>query len=110
MIIQPFVENAIWHGLRNVKFRNRVLEISFILRGSILICKVDDNGIGVKKAIENRNASDNKKEKSLGIDITKSRINTLSRLARKKYSITIIDKSTNSSDSGTIVTISFPVK
>lgn len=51
MIVQPFVENALWHGLLNKK-DNRKLKLSFRQFDEVLICAIEDNGIGRAKAGE----------------------------------------------------------
>ncbi len=45
MVIQPFVENAIWHGLQH-KSEKGLLTIEFIRRGNQILCVIEDNGIG----------------------------------------------------------------
>jgi len=50
MIIQPFVENAIIHGLRNKADGNGILNLSASLRNGYIIVEVKDNGIGRVKA------------------------------------------------------------
>lgn len=57
MILQPFVENAIWHGLKNKKGEG-TLSISFQKEsGDVLLCVVEDNGVGRQKAQELKNMS-----------------------------------------------------
>jgi LytS/YehU family sensor histidine kinase len=72
LIIQPYAENAIWHGLMHKK-ENGHLEIELSEQGGMLICKITDDGIGRKEAEQVRSASENKR-KSMGIKITESRI------------------------------------
>ena len=47
LIIQPYVENAIWHGLMHKKEKG-YLEIKLYVEGNILFCKITDDGIGEK--------------------------------------------------------------
>ena len=69
MLLQPFVENAIWHGLMH-KDNEKVLSISIKeLKGTMIEIKVVDNGIG-RSAANKLQASENKR-KSYGMDITK---------------------------------------
>src|SRR5260370_9997580 len=51
LILQPFVENALWHGLSR-KEGEKKIEISISLNAGWLICEVTDNGIGRDKARE----------------------------------------------------------
>ncbi|MGP8217337.1 MAG: tetratricopeptide repeat protein [Bacteroidia bacterium] len=71
LIIQPFVENAIWHGLMHLQDRQGKLSVTIEKQGDALKCIVDDNGIGRKRAMEIRNA---KMHRSMGISITQERM------------------------------------
>ena len=73
MIIQPFVENAILHGLRNKHGINGKLNLSATVSNGYIIVQVDDNGIGrTKAALLKLNNPIHKK--SLGIKVTQDRI------------------------------------
>jgi two-component system LytT family sensor kinase len=79
MVIQPFVENAIWHGLLNKENGDCHLKISFLENDENLdevICIIEDNGIGRDKSSELQSAL--KKHKSKGIQITRERLRRLS--------------------------------
>ena len=53
MIIQPYVENAIWHGIMNMpEGATGKLELNFQREGALIKCTVKDNGVGRKKAAE----------------------------------------------------------
>lgn len=52
MLIQPLVENAILHGLVNRKETGGELQVRFALKGELIACEVEDNGIGRKRAQE----------------------------------------------------------
>ncbi|HSF45096.1 MAG TPA: histidine kinase [Chitinophagaceae bacterium] len=72
MILQPFCENAIWHGLSH-KSEKGMLTVNFELQGVTLNCTIADNGVGREMAnMLNNNASH--RGKSMGIQITKSRL------------------------------------
>src|SRR5690606_8941745 len=74
MVIQPFIENAIWHGLMH-KELDRKLDVEFSGDQTRLTCVVTDNGIGRKAA---QQISDKKPHKtSLGINITQERLDKL---------------------------------
>ncbi len=53
MLMQPLVENAIWHGL-HPKQGAKNLSIRFSGYGSNLICEVEDNGIGIVQSRQNK--------------------------------------------------------
>lgn len=100
MLIQPFVENAIWHGLMPKTEGEKKLMLSFTGTEEAIICKVEDNGIGRK----NSAALKNKKQgTSLGTVLTFNRVANINLLENKtRYAIEITDKE---NDEGTLVTI-----
>lgn len=93
MLLQPFVENALWHGLLPKK-DNRVLTLNFdLLNDDILICSIEDNGIGRQKSyLLKKNQTRTKKHESKGIRITQDRLNLISLQHNQHARIEIIDK------------------
>ncbi len=88
MIIQPFIENAIWHGLMH-KDGERKLNLQFTKENGNLVCNIEDNGIGRKAAQE---ISHNRPHKSsLGMSITNDRLEQLEKLYNLKSSFEVID-------------------
>jgi hypothetical protein len=77
LLLQPFCENAIWHGLMHKDGHGR-LEINLSLENNILYCTITDNGIGRNKAEEIKSKSA-EKEKSMGLKITTDRLALLNR-------------------------------
>lgn len=106
-LIQPFVENAIWHGLLP-KANDRMLIISFDkVNEDTLTCTIDDNGVG-----RNNKAASEVKEtnKSLAIDLVKQRLKLMSTLYKQTYSLEIIDKKDAAGQSqGTKVILLLPI-
>lgn len=78
MILQPFIENAIKHGLMYLDHKG-ILDIKFYLKDDTLVCEILDNGVGRNKAAEIQ-ASSIKLYKSRGIDLVMERINILNTL------------------------------
>lgn len=72
MILQPFCENAIWHGLMHKEGQGR-LDIVMSMQGEQLKCTITDNGIGKAKASELKSKS-GEKQKSFGLKITTERL------------------------------------
>lgn len=73
LIIQPFLENAIHHGLLNKKENNKQLQLNINLCDEFIVYSITDNGIGREKAAEFKER--NKPEyQSYGIAITRERI------------------------------------
>ena len=107
LIIQPFVENAIVHGL-SPKKKNGKLKIEFFKDDSRLIVKVVDNGIGRKISLTKASSPDNA-YKSLGIKLTQERLTILGIKTKVATSFTINDlKDKNNLPAGTEVVISIP--
>ncbi|MDZ7604232.1 MAG: hypothetical protein U5K79_01300 [Cyclobacteriaceae bacterium] len=70
MVLQPFVENAIWHGLMPKKdSTGGQIAITIKRKNDLLICAIEDNGIGREKALELQQKTVYK-SKSLGLKIT----------------------------------------
>ncbi len=101
LILQPYVENAIWHGLMHKKDPGH-LSIQIKEKDGSLKCVIEDDGIGRKKALEIKSKSATK-GKSFGMQITKSRIDH----AAEYTDVQIIDKGVNTNGAtGTRVEIS----
>ncbi len=108
LIIQPYAENAIWHGLMQKEEKGR-LEIELFQQDEVLCCKISDDGIGRKKAAElkSKSASD---YKSMGMQITASRIELLQSSKRRESPVTINDLvPPDGRAAGTEVIIKMPV-
>ena len=72
LLLQPFAENAIWHGLMNKKEQG-LMEVAFELDNGVLNCYITDNGIGRKNA-ETLKSKSAEKQKSMGMQITAERL------------------------------------
>lgn len=104
LLLQPFVENAIWHGLMPSDKSTKTLQIRVRLAGEQrVIFEIEDNGIGRKKSAEMRSRS-SVKRKSYGMDITQQRIALFNRNYPNQLYIEIIDLQ-NKNDSGTMIRI-----
>lgn len=91
LILQPFLENALWHGLSSKDgAKNIDLEIKKGKSGFIEII-ITDNGVG-RDAAEKIKDSKVLKRKSVGIDITKERLANFSRDYENYFHVEIIDK------------------
>ena len=92
MILQPFVENAIWHGLMHKEDERGVLTINIKLNDTKdkLCFIIEDNGIGREKAqqIRTRTAA---KHQSVGVQITNDRLAIVNELFKTNASLDIID-------------------
>lgn len=110
MIIQPFVENAIIHGMLQ-KDKKGYIYVSLKKNSEDnLFCVIEDNGIGREKAKEIKNQSGIKYE-SHGMLITKERLDILNLQNKSQTTVNIIDlKDSEGNASGTRVEIMIPVK
>jgi len=72
LLLQPFCENAIWHGLMHKEGQGR-LDIELRLHDKTLNCVITDNGVGRVKA-EEMNSKTAEKQKSMGLKITTERL------------------------------------
>jgi sensor histidine kinase YesM len=77
MIIQPYVENAIWHGLMNKEQKGK-LQLKFQPDNSFIKCIVEDNGVGRRKAAEIEQFK-SPKRKSYGMAIAQKRLELLQK-------------------------------
>jgi putative methionine-R-sulfoxide reductase with GAF domain len=109
MITQPFVENAIWHGLRN-KTEEQILQISYTEAGNKLLIMVSDNGVG-------REAAEKIKKEKLGMDqhesrgsiLMQNRLSILERQLNIQINLEIIDEhNKDGKPTGTTVHITCP--
>lgn len=107
MIIQPFIENAIVHGLLH-KAGEKKLTINFELKET-LICIIEDNGVGRKKAkaIKDRQRSD---YDSFSVKATRKRFDILSSLYPGQFGVIYEDVVVDGIESGTKVKLSLPIK
>ena len=104
MLLQPYIENAVWHGLR-YKEDKGILDIKICKKQKDQIeITIADNGIGRKKskALKTENQ---KKHNSKGLGNIKKRVTILNEMYKDKVDISIEDNQTNIEDVGTKVTV-----
>jgi hypothetical protein len=77
LLLQPFAENAIWHGLMHKEGQGH-LEIKLSMDKKVLTCVITDNGVGRNKAAEFKRKSV-EKQKSMGLQITTERLALLNK-------------------------------
>ncbi len=107
LVLQPFAENALWHGLLN-KENNRKLDITLKAEDDILICIVEDNGIGRKKAREKKMGMT--KHASRGMKAIEERLLIIGKNLYEKSGLEIVDLYDQENNScGTKVIIKIPI-
>lgn len=100
MLIQPFLENAIWHGLR-YRTDKGFLKLSFEKNNQYLKIIIEDNGIGIEES-KKQKTEHQKTREGRGMKNTLERIKLLNDLYQKDITCTVKDKENNS---GVLVTI-----
>jgi ligand-binding sensor domain-containing protein/putative methionine-R-sulfoxide reductase with GAF domain len=111
LLVQPFVENAIWHGLMH-KEGERKLLVEFREDGDFIKCVIEDNGVGRKKAAAMKLTNgQGKQHTSKGIAVSKERLKALRTADGREGAIEIIDLETpDGTGTGTRVEIDFPIQ
>jgi hypothetical protein len=108
LIIQPYAENAIWHGLMHKEEKGH-LTIDIKQLKEQLQIRITDDGIGRKQS-ETMTSKSATKHKSMGLKITADRIAMLQRSANQESSVIITDlEKPDGSAAGTEVLIKIPV-
>ncbi len=88
MLLQPFVENAIWHGLLPSKKEKKILEIEIKRDQGDGYLMIRDNGVGRKN---HKLGPTVDLHKSLGTRITQDRIDLFNKTSQSKISFEIVD-------------------
>jgi len=108
MLLQPYVENVVKHGLLH-KQGKKLVTIHFQKIDKHIRISVDDNGIGRQKSAE-LNAIKNKNHQSFASEATQNRVNLLNQYNQKNISIQFIDKTNLSQQTiGTTVVFEIPI-
>jgi tetratricopeptide (TPR) repeat protein len=102
MLIQPHLENAIWHGLRYRETKG-TLRVTFAEENQLIKVLIEDDGIGVEKSKELK-TQNQKVHESRGLNNVEERIKLLNDLYHQQISYTI---STGTDGNGTLVTLYF---
>jgi ligand-binding sensor domain-containing protein/two-component sensor histidine kinase len=108
LIIQPYVENAIWHGLMHKDEKGR-LDIEILQESNYLIIKIADDGVGRKKSAD-LYARSSTHHRSMGLQITADRIAMMQPNDSKEQAVNFIDLvASDGSSAGTEVIIKMPL-
>ncbi len=109
LLIQPFVENAILHGMVP-KEGNGKIEVNFNVINNQLICTIIDDGIGFNKSKELKENSV-KAHQSMALEITKKRLEMMENTTSKKSEVKIEElKDANGNPCGTKVELNLPLQ
>ena len=109
MLLQPYLENGIWHGLAHLKNRQGQISVNMKQDGAFLVCEITDNGIGRKQAAQVQKPR-SEDHKSMGMAITKERLDIINASRKQALSQTINDSVDDAGESaGTQVVLRIPL-
>lgn len=109
LLLQPYVENALRHGVRFLQNKEGIIRLLFKEEAGILTCSVEDNGLGREKAqlLKSKNIIE---YQSKGMSLTENRIELLNKSLERKIKISIEDLKDEVNEArGTRVVVFFPV-
>jgi two-component sensor histidine kinase len=86
MMLQPFIENSIIHGILPDESKKGSIEIRISLQGDLLIIEIEDNGIGIDISISNK-IDYNGDHRSQGMEITTKRIELLQKISKRHFEL-----------------------
>ena len=89
MLVQPYLENAVLHGIAHKQEKGQII-INLFEENEFLVCCVEDNGVGRKKATEIR-STQTKYHKSQGMSITEDRLQIINKVNDSDLSVSIED-------------------
>ena len=108
MMLQPYVENAIRHGIRYLDGSNGLIILNFSIEGEYLVCSVEDNGIGREKSRQLKGKTVIEYQ-SQGMTLTARRIEMINRNFNNPIMIGISDIYKENEVAGTKVMIRIPL-
>lgn len=109
LILQPFLENSIWHGLSSKKGKKKVVLSVEKLSDKFVQIDIVDNGIGRKEAFRIK-SNKTLNRKSIGIDLTKERLMNFSSQFESDYSLVYADLINEKGEiKGTKVSLKLPL-
>lgn len=109
MLLQPFVENSIRHGLRHKTMGQGFIAIRFWREGERVFVSIRDNGIGRKKAMEYK-TGEHIEYQSKGMSLTASRVQMMQTLYKARIEVQVEDVTdSDGQPGGTSIVIEFPV-
>ena len=111
MMLQPFIENSIIHGILPDEDKIGLIEVNITLEKDLLIIEIDDNGVGIETSINSKLNYDGD-HRSQGMEITTKRIELLKKLSNRYFELIgpIQINNNDSSIKGTRVTLKFQVE
>ena len=110
LVLQPFLENSLWHGLSSKKGDKKITLSVFKPTKDFIQIDIEDNGIG-RKASAKIKSNKVINRKSIGIELTKERLNNFIKGFQKPFSLVFSDLfDNNKNPKGTKVALKIPLK
>ena len=107
MLIQPYVENAVRHGVNNLPGNSGMITVSLHIEGAHLVTRIEDNGVGRMQARTLRDTGTT--HQSAGMQITEERLKLLCKETGIEWAFSITDKTDQEGNtSGTLVQFYMP--
>jgi chemotaxis protein histidine kinase CheA len=103
MLIQPYIENAVWHGLRYKNEKGKLL-LRFYRQNGNLVAEITDDGVGRQRSAELK-TENQKKHNSTGLKNIEERLAIINKVYQLDYHVHIEDRRNN----GTRVSVYLPV-
>ncbi len=108
MLLQPYVENAIWHGLMHKEEGGRIdVGVQIMQNENTLAITIKDNGVGREKAAQLKSKTATS-HKSYGTKVTGERLDLINQIYKTGASVVTEDVEENGIIAGTLVTIKIP--
>jgi hypothetical protein len=105
MLIQPHLENAIWHGLRYMETKG-FLELNFTKKQNAVCITIEDNGVGIAQSKKSKTLNQ-QKHNGRGMSNTLERIKILNELYHQHITCIVEDKP--EPDTGVKITLTVPI-
>jgi len=107
LIVQPFIENAIWHGIMP-KEEGGTLTVAITKKEDAISCIIDDDGIGREMSKQNKFKGEPSTHQSKGVHLTQSRLDLDNVLNKRNAFVETTDKkNAEGKSSGTVVVLTF---
>ena len=108
-IVQPFIENAIWHGINGLENRKGYINVQFnVVSQTMVQCVIEDDGIGRGLSVANQNVHSHKKSRGMGIIF--ERLKLYNNKQKTDYKVIIEDLYSDRLEAGTRVIVELPVR
>ncbi|WP_158638272.1 sensor histidine kinase [Panacibacter ginsenosidivorans] len=108
LLLQPFVENSIRHGIRNLAVERGIVTVNFSIKNQFLVCVIEDNGIGRASAAALKTFNKDEHQ-SKGMSIIEKRIEVLNSENAEKITMKVEDAFPEEVNKGTRITLYIPI-